>query len=163
MHVFLKNKKIIFNNYKLKCSIGKRGISKNKKEGDKRTPSGNFTFKKVFYRKDRIPFIKTGLQRIIIKKDMGWCDDINSSKYNKLIRFPFKKRAEKLFRKDNSYNIIVTLDYNTNPIVKNKGSAIFFHLAKKKYSATQGCVALSKKDLVTLIKNLKKNSKIKIC
>ena len=126
MHVFLKNKKIVFLNYKLKCSIGKRGISKNKKEGDKRTPSGNFTFKKVFYRKDRIPFIETDLQKIILKKDMGWCDDINSSKYNKLISFPFKKKAERLFRKDSSYDIIITLDHNTILQLKTKEVQFFF-------------------------------------
>jgi len=160
MHFILKNKKIIFLNYKLKCSIGKRGIIKNKKEGDKCTPKGTYEFKTVFYRKDKVPFLKTGLKKIIIRKNMGWCDDSNSNQYNKLVKFPFKNSAEKLYRKDNSYDIIITLNHNSRPIIKNKGSAIFFHVSKNNYSPTQGCVALSKRDIKILLLYCKKNNKV---
>ena len=93
---------------------------------------------------------------------MGWCDDIRSKYYNKLIRFPFRGKAEKLYRSDNTYNIVVVLDYNMKPIVKNKGSAIFIHLSKKNYSPTLGCIALNIKDLYFLLKFVKNRVYLKI-
>ena len=91
---------------------------------------------------------------------MGWCNDPKSKKYNKMIRAPFKFGFEKLFRKDNSYDIILILNYNMRPVRKNKGSAIFIHVAKKNYKKTKGCVALKKIDLLKIIKDLKKNTKV---
>ena len=162
MHILLKNRKLCFDNYRLKCSIGKRGITNKKREGDKKTPKGVFKFKKVLYRKDRISGLETKLKLIPIKQNMGWCDDINSKFYNKLIRFPSKKSAERLFRKDNIYNIIIVIDFNMSPIIKGKGSAIFIHLATKNYKPTQGCIALNIKDIRLLLKKISKKDKIKI-
>ena len=93
---------------------------------------------------------------------MGWCDDINSKFYNKLIRFPSNKSSERLFRKDNIYNIIIVIDFNMSPIIKGKGSAIFIHLATKNYKPTQGCIALNIKDIRLLLKKISKKDKIKI-
>ena len=93
---------------------------------------------------------------------MGWCDDIRSNKYNKLIYQPFKHKFEKLFKKENIYDIILVLDYNMRPIKKNKGSAIFIHVAKKNYKKTEGCVAIKKKHLLEIIKKIKINTKVKI-
>jgi L,D-peptidoglycan transpeptidase YkuD (ErfK/YbiS/YcfS/YnhG family) len=94
---------------------------------------------------------------------MIWCDDIKSSYYNRQVYLPAKFSHEKLYRKDNIYDIIVVLNYNTNPIIKSKGSAIFLHIAKKNYKKTEGCIALKKIELLNILKNLKKNTKIKIC
>ena len=162
MHIKLKNKKLIFNYYKVKCAVGKRGISKNKIEGDKKTPSGIFKFTKVYYRSDRIKKIQTSLRKVKIKRNMGWCDDPRSNKYNKPIRFPFNFSAEKLFKSKSIYDILIILNYNTRPVIKNKGSAIFLHLAQKNYKSTEGCIAVSKKDMRTLLKFIKKNTKIYI-
>ena len=85
------------------------------------------------YRKDRVKKIKTKLKKIIIRKNMGWCDDPKSEKYNQLIKLPFKYNYEKLFRKENIYDVLLVLNYNMSPIIKNKGSAIFIHVAKKKF------------------------------
>ena len=126
-------------NYKVKCALGKRGIKNKKKEGDLITPKGNFKIKYVLYRKDRVSNLNTKLKKIAIHKNMGWCDDYKSKKYNKLIKFPFKYHAEKLYKKNNTYDIIVVLNYNMNPVKKNKGSAIFLHIAKKNYQYTEGC------------------------
>ncbi len=93
---------------------------------------------------------------------MGWCDDPNSKSYNKLIRFPFKYNAEKLYRSDNTYDIILILNYNLNPIRKGKGSAIFIHVAKKKFNKTLGCIAISKKDLKKVIKKINKKTIVEI-
>ena len=159
MNIKLKGKYLYYLNNKIKCAIGKNGITKNKQEGDLKTPKGIFKLKKVFYRKDRIK-IKTLLKKKYIKKNIGWCDDPASKYYNKEIKFPFKGSAEKLWRKDNIYDLIIVLNYNFNPIIKNKGSAIFIHICKKNYAATKGCVAINKKDMINLIINIKNNTKI---
>ena len=105
MIIVNKNGTLIHNKIRYKCAIGKKGITKKKKEGDKKTPAGVFTLGKVFYRKDKIKNLKTNLSKYIIKKNMAWCDDPNNKSYNKLI-FTNNKKKEKLYRKDNLYNII---------------------------------------------------------
>ena len=160
MHILIKNKNLIIDNYKVKCAIGKRGINIKKKEGDLITPKGTFKIKKLLYRRDKIGAINTNLKKAVIKKNMGWCNDIKSKDYNKLISFPFKFTAEKLYRKDNIYDLILVLNYNMNPIRKGKGSAIFIHIAKNNYRATEGCVALKKNILKKIINKLNKNIKV---
>jgi L,D-peptidoglycan transpeptidase YkuD (ErfK/YbiS/YcfS/YnhG family) len=162
MHILIKNKKFFINNYKVKCAIGKRGIGAKKKEGDLITPKGKFKIKYILYRKDRISNLKSKIKKLSIKKNMGWCNDSSSKKYNKLIKFPFKYSAEKLYRADNSYDIILVLNFNFNPIKKNKGSAIFIHVAKKNYKSTAGCIAISKKDLRDIIKKINKKTIVTI-
>ena len=93
---------------------------------------------------------------------MGWCDDYKSKKYNKLIKFPFKYHAEKLYKKNNTYDIIVVLNYNMNPVKKNKGSAIFLHIAKKNYQYTEGCIAIKKSDLKKILNVINKKTIVKI-
>ena len=162
MHINIKNKKLFFNKYKVKCAIGKRGIGIKKREGDQITPSGKYKIKFVLYRKDRIPHLKTKLKKFIIKKNMGWCDDPRSKFYNKLIKFPIKYSSERLYKSDSTYDIILVLNFNLNPVLKNKGSAIFIHIAKKNYSSTSGCVAISKKDLKRVVKNINKKTIVNI-
>ena len=93
---------------------------------------------------------------------MGWCDDATSKKYNKLIRFPFNLSAEKLWLKENIYDVIIVINYNLKPIVKNKGSAIFLHIAKRNYISTKGCVAIAKKDIILLASKINYKTKITI-
>ena len=160
MNIKLKNKILYIDKYKIKCAIGKRGITSRKTEGDKKTPKGIFGFKSILYRKDRITKIKSPFKKIIIKKNMGWCDDINSEHYNKMIRFPFNASAEKLWLKENIYDVIIIIDYNLKPVVKNRGSAIFLHIAKRNYAPTEGCVAIRKKDMIVLTNKISKTTKI---
>ena len=162
MHIYINNKFISYNNYKAKCAVGKRGISIKKKEGDFITPKGTFKIREIFYRKDRVQNLITRIKKTVIRKNMGWCDDPKSSKYNKLIYFPFKYRAEKLYRSENIYDIILVLNFNMNPVKKNKGSAIFIHVAKKNFQPTQGCVALDKSELIKMVKSIKKNTVVNI-
>ena len=159
----LKNKEyLIVDEFKFKCSIGKKGLKSKKKEGDNCTPIGVFKIGKVYYRSDRVKKPKTVLKTKIIKKDMGWCDDPYNKNYNKEIILDKKNRGEKLFRKDNTYDILIVIEYNTKKILPFKGSAIFIHLTTN-YNPTQGCIALKKNDLLILLKIINKNSKIKIC
>ena len=162
MDIILKKKILYFKDYRVKCAIGKRGITSNKLEGDKCTPRGRFKLKYVFYRKERNKYIRSKLKTIPIKKSFGWCDDTRSKFYNRFIKFPFKNRAEKLYIKKNIYDIIVVLDYNLKPIKKSKGSAIFLHVADRKYSPTLGCIAISKNNLKYLLSVISKKTFLKI-
>ena len=162
MLIYINNKFISYSNYKAKCAVGKRGISIKKKEGDLLTPKGTFKIKEIFYRKDRVQNLITRLKKTVIRKNMGWCDDPKSNEYNKLINFPFKYSAEKLYRRENIYDIILVLNFNMNPVKKNKGSAIFIHVAKKNFQPTQGCIALDKSELIKMVKSIKINTIVKI-
>ena len=161
MHILINKKYLTFNNYKAKCSVGKRGIGLKRKEGDLITPKGKYKIKYIMYRKDRVK-IQSKIKKIIIKKEMGWCDDPNSRNYNKIIKLPSSYKYEKLYKKENIYDIIVVLNYNMDPIVKNKGSAIFIHVAKKNYKKTEGCIAVKKMHLLKIAKDLKKKTMVLI-
>ena len=162
MHILIKNKSLIYGNYKVKCAIGKRGIGIKKREGDLITPSGIYKIKYIFYRPDKIKNLKTKFRKKTINKKMGWCDDPKSKKYNKLINLPFKFNYEKLYRADGIYDIILVLNFNSKPIKRNRGSAIFIHIAKKNYSPTKGCVAIRRADIKILAKKIDKKTLVKI-
>ena len=161
MIIINKTGYLIYKNLKFRCSLGKNSVGEKKFEGDNVTPAGNYKLVKVFFRKDRIAKIKSKMVFNEIKKNMGWCDDPKSKNYNKLISLPCNFSHEKLYRKDNIYDLIVPINYNTSKIAKGKGSAIFLHIAKKNYSPTKGCIALNKRDLILLLKVIE-SKKIKI-
>ena len=159
----IKNKEyLIVDEFKFKCSIGKKGLKSKKTEGDQCTPIGVFKIGKVYYRPDRVKKIDTILKTKKIKKNMGWCNDSHNKKYNKEIVLDKKNKGERLFRKDNAYDILIVIEYNTNKTKPFKGSAIFIHLTKN-YGPTEGCIALKKNDLLILLKIINKSSKIQIC
>ena len=160
--IIVRNKVLKYNNFLYRCAIGENGITNNKIEGDKCSPSGIYSIDKIYYREDRLSLPNLDFDIIPINKTFGWCDDVNSSHYNKLIKFPFSESAEILYRQDEIYNIVCIINYNTNPIVKDKGSAIFLHVAQADYSCTAGCLALKQDDLIELLKNINKDSKINI-
>jgi L,D-peptidoglycan transpeptidase YkuD (ErfK/YbiS/YcfS/YnhG family) len=160
-----------FGNKIFRCQIGTGG-SKNvtkKIEGDKTTPIGKWRLEKIYYRPDRVlrPKPKKNTFKINkITKYCGWCDDIGSKNYNKYLNInnqPSPKIGfEKLWRADNAYDIVIQISHNTNPTIKNKGSAIFIHCSFEDFRSTAGCVALKKRDLIFLIKNLKSDVYIRI-
>jgi L,D-peptidoglycan transpeptidase YkuD (ErfK/YbiS/YcfS/YnhG family) len=162
MIIINKSGYLKYKNLKFRCALGKKGIKKKVKEGDNVTPKGKYKIIKFFYRADKLKKVETVLKKIKIKKSMIWCDDVRSKFYNKLTFLPNNHSHEKLFRNDDIYDLILVLNYNSNPVIKGKGSAIFIHVAKKKFTSTRGCIALQKKDLLNLLQNIKKNTQIKI-
>ena len=162
MSIIIKNKEsLIFDGFHFRCSIGKKGFTKIKKEGDKKTPVGIFNIENLYFRNDRNKKPYTKLKCIKIKKNMGWCDDPKNKKYNKLVYIKKNIKCEKLFRKDNKYDFFIPISYNTKKIIPGKGSAIFIHLTKN-YKSTAGCIAIKKNDFLILLKLLEKKTKIKI-
>ena len=163
MIIFLKNKHTLqVDDFYFRCSIGKNGLSSQKKEGDKKTPTGTFKIGNLYYRKDKIDLPKINLKCVKIKPNMGWCDDMNKpDKYNKLINVNKHVHHEKLFRKDYKYDLLIPIKYNFEKRINGKGSCIFIHLTKN-YEPTAGCIALQKKDFIIMLKLINKNIKIKI-
>ena len=162
MIIINKSGYLKYKNLKFRCALGKAGIGKKKIEGDSITPRGKFNIVKIYYRSDRVKKISSKYRLIKISKNMGWCDDPNSKSYNQLINLPTKYTHEKLYRRDNVYDLLIVLNYNMRPIFKNKGSAIFIHIARQNYKKTSGCVAIKKAHLIKLIKTIKKNTKVVI-
>jgi L,D-peptidoglycan transpeptidase YkuD (ErfK/YbiS/YcfS/YnhG family) len=163
MTIFIKNKHTLqIDDFKFKCCIGKKGSTKNKIEGDKKTPKGIFEIENLYFRKDRRKSPKTLLKCIEIKKDMGWCNDLRfPNKYNKIFKIEKKISHEKLKRKDFKYDLLIPIKYNFKKPIIGRGSCIFIHLTKN-YEPTAGCIALKEKDFLIMLKIIKKNSKIKI-
>ena len=120
MIIINKSKLLKFNNVKFRCALGKSGIGDKEIEGDNVTPRGIYRIVKIYYRKDRIKKITSKFKLVEITKIMGWCNDIKSKKYNQLIKLPTKYSHEKLYRKDNVYDLILVLNYNMKPTIKNK-------------------------------------------
>ena len=149
-----------YKDLKFKCALGKSGVGKKKIEGDNITPQGIYKIIKIYCRKDRIKKISSKFKLIKIKKNMGWCDDPKSNRYNQLINLPSDFNHEKFYRKDSVYDLILVLNYNMNPIIKGKGSGIFIHISKKNYKKTAGCIALKKSHLIQLVKNIERRTKI---
>jgi len=149
-----------YKSLKFRCGLGKAGIGEKKVEGDNITPKGVYKIIKILFRKDRLKKIKSNFKLFKIKKNMGWCDDPKSKNYNKLILLPSKLGHEKLYRKDNIYDLILVLNYNSNPTIKNKGSAIFIHVKKGDFKDTKGCISLRKSDLVKIVSLINKDTKV---
>ena len=155
-----------------RCQIGTEGVKNpaKKVEGDKTTPSGRWHLESLYYRSDRVSRPKLKKKNILkinrITQHCGWCDDVSSKYYNKYINTKCsslnKISYERLWREDNAYDIIIEMSYNTKPIIKNKGSAIFIHCSLEDFRTTAGCVALRKRDLMFLIKNIKSKAYIQI-
>ena len=133
------------------AGLGKGGLSYAKREGDGATPVGVFSLRRLLYRADRLPIPRTGLPVSAIHPSDGWSDDPRDMLYNQAVPLPHPYSHERLWREDVLYDLIVPLGYNDDPPVPGLGSAIFLHCAQPDYSPTEGCVAVARDDLLTLL------------
>jgi len=142
-----------WNTTKVRCAIGRGGVSADKMEGDGATPIGTFPLRRVLYRADRLEPPQSGLAVRALGADDGWCDEPTNAFYNRPVRLPFPAGHEVLWRDDNVYDVIVELGYNDDPVRPDLGSAIFMHVARPGYDPTEGCVALALEDLLDLLRH----------
>ena len=143
-----------------RCAIGRNGVTSEKIEGDGATPVGCFVIREVLYRPDKLPQLVTDIPISTIKENDGWCDDPDDAHYNKRVALPYPASHERLWRDDNLYDVVAVLGYNDKPVVPDKGSAIFMHVAAKNYAPTEGCIALALSDLVRILKEVSLNTKV---
>ena len=145
-----------------RAAIGPGGIGIKGGEGDGITPRGSFAAREIFYRADRVAKPVTGLLVRAMEKDDGWCDAPADPNYNRLVKLPYPASAERMWREDHLYDLVLVLGYNDDPVVPGKGSAIFLHLARTDYSATHGCVALAHDDWLAAIAQLEPGDRVVI-
>ncbi|MCF6322420.1 MAG: L,D-transpeptidase family protein [Rhizobiaceae bacterium] len=133
------------------CVLGSGGVRARKKEGDGATPVGSFEILYGFYRADRIKSISSAINLMPIKENFGWCDDPLSPLYNRFVELPSSWNHEKMWRKDNLYDICLVLNHNIHPQIRNGGSAIFFHLCSHDNTPTQGCIAITQSRMTKIL------------
>ena len=141
-----------------RAAIGRGCVRPLKREGDGGTPLGRFPIRLVLYRADRMNRPRTTLSVRAIRAHDGWCDEPRDRNYNRLVRLPTKRSAEGLMREDALYDLVLVLGYNDRPRIRGKGSAIFVHLARDGYKPTEGCIAFSRRDLVGVLAELKRDT-----
>lgn len=146
--------------FKWRCAIGWGGVVLDKREGDGATPAGCWPLRHILYRPDRIAAPATALVEKPTRPNDGWCDDPADQRYNQLVRLPYAARHEVLWREDEIYDVVVVLGHNDDPPEPGHGSAIFLHVAREDYAATQGCFALALPDLLELLSNIGPDSRI---
>jgi L,D-peptidoglycan transpeptidase YkuD (ErfK/YbiS/YcfS/YnhG family) len=144
------------------CALGRTGRRARKREGDGATPVGSWQMLKVLYRADRVRRPQTGLPVRPVRPDDGWCDEPADRNYNRLVRHPYPASAERLWRDDRLYDIVVVLDHNRVPRVRGAGSAIFMHVAGPGFAPTAGCIALRHGDLMRVLKRMGRGAKVRI-
>lgn len=145
------------------CAIGKGGFvaASDKREGDGKTPLGTYFLRECWYRPDKMDAPQTSLPLRAISLQDGWCDAPEHAEYNHHVLLPFPVSHERLWRdEDDCYDLIVPIGYNDAPVKAGHGSAIFLHVAKPAYSGTEGCVALEKGELLSLLPLLGPDSRI---
>ncbi len=138
-------------NLTLPCALGRAGITSRKREGDGATPRGIFRFENGFFRPDAHRRPPTTLRLDATRKHDGWCDAADDRNYNRFVSLPYPKSAERLWRGDHQYDVVVVIDYNRLPRRRGAGSAIFMHVAREGMLHTEGCVALAYRDLLKVL------------
>lgn len=148
-----KNGLLTWNGAEFHAAIGKGGLipANQKREGDGASPMGAWPLRRVLFRPDRLSAPATALPVAALDPDMGWCDDPKDPNYNRPVTHPYPASAERLWRDDELYDVIVVLGHNEDPVVPGAGSAIFLHCAKPGFPPTEGCIALKREDLLTLL------------
>jgi L,D-peptidoglycan transpeptidase YkuD (ErfK/YbiS/YcfS/YnhG family) len=137
-----------------RCALGPAGVvpAADKREGDGASPAGIWPIRRVLFRPDRGPPPATALPVQAIAEDDGWCDAPGDPAYNRPVKLPYGASAERMWREDHLYDLVVVLGHNDDPPAPGRGSAIFLHLAKPGYAPTEGCVALARPDLERLLR-----------
>ena len=132
-------------------SLGAAGIRREKQEGDHATPAGLLVLRRVLYRADRGAAPVCAVPREALGPDDGWCDDPRHADYNKMVELPHPGRHERLWRDDPLYDIICVLGWNDEPVVRDRGSAIFLHIAHRDGRPTEGCIATDRASLLAVL------------
>ena len=136
----------------LNAVIGKNGFAPvgEKREGDGKTPSGIYSLKTTFGYDE---MIKTKMPYRQALTDDIWVDDPQADDYNRWTKIQETKAAsyEMIKREDDQYKYGVVIEYNTDPVIKGNGSAIFLHIWKGEALPTAGCVAVSEENIIKII------------
>jgi L,D-peptidoglycan transpeptidase YkuD (ErfK/YbiS/YcfS/YnhG family) len=145
-----------------RAACGRGGVRADKREGDGASPQGTFPLLGVYYRPDRLQPPQTGLRLTALQPNHGWVDDPADPNYNRLVSLPYPAHHEEMWRIDELYDLVVLIGYNTDPPVPSRGSAIFLHIARSDFGSTEGCIAIEREALVSVLGLLGPGSRITI-
>ena len=134
-----------------RCALGKGGIAALKREGDGATPLADLRVLGGYFRADGVVRRRDRLGLTPIGGDLGWCDAPDDRNYNRPVRLPYPASHENMRRRDRLYDVCIVLDWNISPRRRNCGSAIFLHIARPGYLPTEGCIALSPRDMQVIL------------
>jgi L,D-peptidoglycan transpeptidase YkuD (ErfK/YbiS/YcfS/YnhG family) len=164
MVIDTKTRRLRLGTLDLPCRIGKAGAipMADGREGDAKTPLGEYQLRFGFYRADRLPRPRSPLTFRPLREDDGWCDAPNDPAYNRFIRLPYTASHETLWREDGAYDIILVMSHNDSPPIANLGSAVFIHIAQPDDRKTLGCIALAPEEMVQLLPHLKMGMGVRI-
>ncbi|MGE5270812.1 MAG: L,D-transpeptidase family protein [Thiohalocapsa sp.] len=145
-----------------RAACGRGGVLADKREGDGASPAGTFPLIRLFYRPDRLAAPHSGLPTTALRPIDGWVDDPADPQYNRLVSLPYRAHHEEMWRADGLYDLVVVIGYNTDAPVPGRGSAIFLHVAQPDFSPTEGCIAVARGVLASLLARLGPGSTITI-
>ena len=140
--------------WRFRCSIGRSGVTRDKREGDGKTPVGRFAILGWRFRPAGLVGARPVSAWRLIRPDDGWCDQPGAAAYNRPVRLPVAAGHEKMWRDDIKYDAVGILDYNIFPRRSLRGSAIFFHLCSAEFEITAGCIAIPARDMQKLLPRL---------
>lgn len=145
--------RVVWPGHEARAALGKGGVkaAADKREGDGATPLGVWPLRRLLYRPDKGPPPITALPAEAIHQEDGWCDAPGDANYNRPVILPYPASAERMWRQDEVFDLVVVLGHNDDPVVRDMGSAIFLHIARPGYTPTEGCVALARADLEALL------------
>lgn len=153
---------LTYGNLSFPCVLGRSGARVGKREGDGATPIGDFALRQAYYRSDRVVRPAAGLRLSQVLPEDGWCDAPNDRNYNRAVQHPYSGSAERMWRQDGLYDLVVVLGYNDRPRVAGRGSAIFMHVAWPEMKPTEGCVALRRPHLQRLLAALRPGAVLRV-
>jgi L,D-peptidoglycan transpeptidase YkuD (ErfK/YbiS/YcfS/YnhG family) len=145
-----------------RAACGRGGVRANKQEGDGASPAGSFPLLHCYYRPDRLAPPQTGLPLTPLQPNYGWVDEPADPNYNRLVTLPYPAHHEEMWRADALYDLVVLIGYNTDPPVSGRGSAIFLHVARPDSGPTNGCIAVVRQALLSVLGLLGPGSRITI-
>jgi L,D-peptidoglycan transpeptidase YkuD (ErfK/YbiS/YcfS/YnhG family) len=138
--------------------LGRNGIVSFKREGDGGTPRGSMALIAGYFRRRGPIRAATRLPMTEISPGLGWCDDSGAPNYNRPVRLPFTASHERMYRADGLYDTCLVLDWNLRERRRFAGSAIFLHIARTGYEPTEGCIAISARDMALLLPHLSRST-----
>ena len=139
-------------------AVGRGGLTRDQREGDGATPAGVHRITGLLYRADRI----AGPAPWAVPIGPGdlWSDDPDDPAYNAGVHAPHPYSHERLRRADRLYDVVLTTDWNADPTVPGRGSAIFLHVWRAPRYPTAGCLAFRRDHLLALLRHVRPGTRV---
>jgi len=140
------------------CTIGKTGVTRDKREGDGATPIGTHRITGMLFRPDRM--VRPTDWALPIGPGDLWSDAPDDQDYNHMVRAPYAHSHEKLSRADPLYDLVILTGWNWPDAQPGRGSAIFIHRWRRPHFPTEGCIAFQPDHLLWIAQRIRHQSRL---